>query len=135
MTGNHTVYARFKPNTDTVYLIRHYKLSPDGSTEICYKETRHTGTTGTRTKDATRIEVPGYNYVSGYNKNGKTEVLNGIIDGGGQLVLKLYYEPNQDELFYQANASDVIGITANTKGVTDQKVVVSESAFIRNGYI
>lgn len=132
---NSTIFARFIPNSNTKYVVRHYKLSKDGKSETVYKEKEYSGITGTKTNAAEEIDIPGYTYASKYDENGKSELLNGIIDGEGQLVLRLYYKPNEDDLFYNANAEDAVGTKKNGKGVTDEKIKVEENKeFTRNGY-
>ena len=95
---NITYVANFAPNTDTAYVVNHYKVSADGMTATLAENETLFGTTDT-TATATAKSYDGYTYQAAFDQNDMKTVASGTITGDGNLVLNLYYTPNTDTAY------------------------------------
>ena len=123
--------AQWVANKNTEYRIRHYKVSADGMSATMEKEETATGETG-KTKSASPISIPGYEYNANFDSNGMKTVSSGIIAGDGSLVLNLYYIPKPAKLIYNSNFGSVK--QTEVSGSMGGNVLIAGSLFTRPGY-
>ena len=102
-----TLYARWKPNTNTAYKVEHYQQNESG-TGYALKETENlTGTTDA-TATATAKTYEGFTY----NSSATGSISTGAIKADGSLTLKLYYDRKSFTISFNSNGgSSVTGIT------------------------
>ncbi|WP_313125872.1 InlB B-repeat-containing protein [Proteiniclasticum ruminis] len=81
-----TLYAKWSANTDTKYVVNHYKEKLDGTFELVDEE-QLAGITDTAVS-ATAKSYTGFTV----DRTHEDEVATGIIDGSKTLVLSLYYQ-------------------------------------------
>ncbi|MFV0393212.1 MAG: beta strand repeat-containing protein [Coprobacillaceae bacterium] len=92
VTGNMTYIAQWVAATDTVYTVKHYQEQVDGS-YIVYETENLTGTTDTL---ATAIAKSYTGFTLNFSHS--DAVPSGTITGDGSLVLKLYYDINEQPI-------------------------------------
>jgi len=113
-TGNREYTANWIANTDTEYIVEHYKENLDGSYTIVSEDTQKlVGTTDSQAI-ATPKQYTGYYFDEDNNNN----VKSGIISATEKLVLKLYYNRESYNLTVKAgeNIKDVTIIEKNAQG-------------------
>ena len=117
ITANKTVTATYTANTNTKYVVEHYKQNADGTypTTASDKEEK-TGTTDT-TATATAKSYDGFSYTS----SAAGTVTSGNIAGDGTLVLKLYYARNTYKLTYESNSGSAVSDSSALYGAAVAK--------------
>ena len=91
--GANVLYAIWTANTDTKYTVEFYYQNTDGTYTLNHSDERQ-GTTDT-TASVTKVDKADKEngkYV--FEADNKDNVLSGIINGAGSLVLKLYFKLN-----------------------------------------
>lgn len=96
---SNVLYAIWKPNDDTPYTVKHYKVDKNGVAEVADIENLK-GTTDT-TVHASEKTYEGYTFVNQVGDN--KSVVSGNIAGNGSLVLELYYTRDMDKLKHMPN--------------------------------
>lgn len=142
-----TYYAMFTAGNNSRYKVQHIKVKPDGrdgSKEVVASEaTISSVPTGTAVS-AQSIPIPGYTYrTDSFTVNGKDYVSNptGIVRGDGQLVLKLYYTPQNTSYrieYYKLDAqgNETLADAEDKTALTDAAVSVTgyENKYASEGY-
>lgn len=140
--SNVVLYGYFEPETDTAYRVEHYlqTLDADGepidSYQIVEKDTKvYKGTTGT-TVAATPNPYVGYTYNAGKS------TATGVIAGNDSLVLKLYYDLDENQKFtvtyeydtaYGVTPAGAPALPAQSSYYVGQTVTVAADA-VMEGY-
>ena len=138
-----TYYAMFTAGNNSRYKVQHIKVKPDGSTEVASEATISSVPTGTAVS-AQSITIPGYTYQENrFTVNGTPYQSNptGKVRGDGQLVLKLYYTPQNTSYrieYYKLDAqgNETLAGTENKTAETDEVVSVTgyENKYQSEGY-
>ena len=138
-----TYYAMFTAGNNSRYKVQHIKVKPDGSTEVASEATTSSVPTGTAVS-AQSITIPGYTYQENrFTVNGTPYQSNptGKVRGDGQLVLKLYYTPQNTSYrieYYKLDAqgNETLAGTENKTAETDEVVSVTgyENKYQSEGY-
>ena len=138
-----TYYAMFTAGNNNRYKVQHIKVKPDGSTEVASEATTSSVPTGTAVS-AQSITIPGYTYQENrFTVNGTPYQSNptGKVRGDGQLVLKLYYTPQNTSYrieYYKLDAqgNETLAGTENKTAETDEVVSVTgyENKYQSEGY-
>lgn len=138
-----TYYAMFTAGNNSRYKVQHIKVKPDGSTEVASEATISSVPTGTAVS-AQSITIAGYAYrADSFTVNGTDYVPNptGIVRGDGQLVLKLYYTPQNTSYrieYYKLDAQgkETLADTESLTAQTDAAVSVTghENKYQSEGY-
>ena len=133
-TGALVLKLYYIPDTDTGYVVKHYKVNSDETAAREVDSDEMTGTTDTLAT-ATVKKYFGYTYQPSYNKNGMQTVASGNILGNGSLVLNLYYTPNNDTLYtvehYKVDKHGVAEVAdiENLEGTTDTTAYASQKTY------
>ena len=90
VTRKITLVAVWEAATDTPFTVEHYNQNEAGSKEFTKDATLTDNLTGTTGESATAKEKDISGYV--FDKNNTDNVITGIIEADGSLVLKLYYK-------------------------------------------
>ena len=115
--GSTIIRIYYNRNTDTAYKVEHYKQNPDGTyPERASEIEEKNGKTGERVT-ATVKTYEGYTE----DTENTDRIPNGIINGDGNLVLKLYYKINRD------NIKNIIGVPSEDEEKNKTIEIVSTS--------
>ena len=103
LTKDRTLYAKWTPNTNTKYIVEHYKEQLDGS-YVKADTDNLSGTTDTQVIAQAKTNYTGYNL----DTNVTGTVTGGTILGDGSLVLKLYYKLNEYTVIFKNDNGEII---------------------------
>lgn len=98
----HSVYAGWRPRTDTVYKVEHYQQKVFGGTEYVLKETKTYRGTTAATVNAAAMSYTGY----AENTSHTGRLASSAVAADGSLVLKLYYDRVPADVTYTLNDSN-----------------------------
>jgi uncharacterized repeat protein (TIGR02543 family) len=90
-----TLHAKWSANTNTKYVVNHYKEKLDGTYELEDQE-EFTGITDTEITAPVKIYI-GFSV----DRTHEDEVATGIIDGSGTLELSLYYQRDSFKVVFK----------------------------------
>ena len=138
-----TYYAMFTADNRSSYRVQHIKVKPNGD-EDTFSEARISNVTTGTAVSAQAITIPGYTYQENlFTVNGKNFTSNpsGEVRGDGQLVLKLYYTPQNTSYrieYYKLDAQgkETLAYTESPTAQTDAVVSVTgyENKYQSEGY-
>lgn len=137
MEGDHTLYARWTPRTDTPYTVNHYTQDLDraktgvADTYSLYSTETKRGTSDSTVKvDGLKKNITGFTYKEG-KVNGVTQTTTTILPDGSR-VIDLYYTRNTG---YKVELTAGTGISSTTgSGTYPYGATVTIDADVRNGY-
>lgn len=120
-----TLYATWKPATDTGYYVEHYVQQLDG-TYLLYDSERKTGTTGTQAEVSGR-RMEGFHF----DTENEANVTTGTILADGSLTLKLHYVRDS----YQVTWKGYLGeVHEQTVVVYGDSITLPQTNPVREGY-
>ena len=126
-TANTTLYAQWKPNTNTAYKVEHYKVSSTGKVTLAATQNLK-GTTAAKVTAQARS-------FTGFTQGTKhrLRVATGTISANGTLTLKLYYKVNSYTITYAPNGATGTSVK-QTVYYGESFKVRAASTFKRPGY-
>ena len=114
-TANGNLFAQWTPNTNTAYVVNHYKHDYGTNTYTLESSENKTGTTdATLTLANLKKTITGFTYMNGFvnNSTPTTRPSSGAVTEttilpDGSLVLNLYYRPNYLYVQYDMNGGSL----------------------------
>ena len=105
VSGNATITAQWKPNTDTAYKVEYYLQNVMDDNYTLADSKNCNGTTDT-TANAEIKNFDHFTYYPGIS------TISGNIDGSGNLVLKVYYTRDQYSITFVGNGGTLVSGSA-----------------------
>lgn len=122
--GKHgTITATFAPDTDTAYIVKHYKEDLTGGTYTLAETENKTGTTGQNTNAAAKT-------YEGFT--GPASITQQIIKGDGTTVVEIQYTRKSNDLTWNANGGELSG--SYTSGSVKYGTSIVAPTATRDGY-
>ena len=139
---NHTITARWTPNTNTKYVVNHYVHDLGTNTYTLNSTDNKTGTTDASITLANLAKtISGFTYVDGFANNGDTTkptsgaVTSTTILADGTRIVNLYYRRNYLYIKYNVNGGTAAETMGTDYDISNNLVTYkSNSALLRGVY-